>query len=186
MNPTLSLTESQTLAAVRGFALAVMGSDGVSVEVVKGQDNRVAAPASGDYVVMTTMVAAMLETPTTTYHDGTFDPDPTDPVRMDLMPRDVTVQLDFHGPNSMDLSTRAHGMARTSYAVDLFAQSGYDVTPLYANDPRQAGFLNGEQQIENTWIVDLHVQCNPILTTDQDFATDIAVGVISVEAAYPA
>src|SRR5262249_22629310 len=30
--------------------------------------------------------------------------------------------------------------------------------------------LNGEQQVENCWQIDAVVQCNPIVTTSQDFA----------------
>lgn len=173
------------LTAVRAFVLDTIGSDGATIEVVKGQDNRVPAPASDNYVVMTSMLQAMLETNTTTYHDGAFDPTPGAGERKDLAPRDVTVQLDFHGPASMDLCTLVHAMTRTSYATDLFVQSGFDVTPLYATEPRQQGFVNGEQQVENTWIVDLHVQCNPLITSPQDFADELAIGVISVDATYP-
>lgn len=184
--PTLSLTEEQTLAAVRSFLLGIMGSDGVIIEVVQGQDNRVAAPASDNYVVMTPILQAMISTNETTYHDGALDPDPGPGVRQDLMPRDLSVQLDFHGPSSNDLCTMAHGMVRTSYCCDAFAASGFDVTPLYGTDPHQSGFVNGEQQVENTWIFDLHVHCNPVVTTGQDFAGTLAIGVISVDAAYPA
>jgi len=184
--PTLSLTEVQTLAAVESFLLAAMGSDGNTIEVVRGQDNRVAAPASTNYVVMTAMLQALISTNETTYHDGAFDIVPMPGVRMDLMPRDLSVQLDFHGPASGDLCTLVHGMVRTSYATDAFAASGFDVTPLYGTDPHQSGFLNGEQQIENTWIFDLHVHCNPVVTSGQDFAGELAIGVISVDAAYPA
>lgn len=188
MTPTLSLTEEQTLTAVRAFLINLTGDGtGRDIEVVTGQDNRVAPPQSANYIVMTSMLSGMLETSTETYYDGSFDMPPTPAVRMNLLPSDVTVQLDVHGPRSKDLATTIAGMVRTDYCVDALAASGFDVTPLYANDPHQSAFSNGEQQIENCWIVDMHVQCNPIVTTGQDFFTEVsAPGLYEVDATFPA
>lgn len=183
--PTLSLTERQALIAVRAFILGAIGSDGKAIEVVKGQDNRVPAPRTPDYVVMTTMNRRLLATPSTTYHDGALDDTPGAGLREDLAPAELDIQLDFHGPRSLDLCTVVHSLTRTSYSTEAFAASGFDVTPLYTNEPHQSGFSNGEQQIENTWILDLTVQCNPILTSGQDFADELVVGLLEVDATYP-
>ncbi len=184
--PTLSLTESQTLTAVRAFVLAAIGDDGTTIEVVRGQDNRVAPPSTDNYVVMTPMHRALLETPTTTYHDGALDPIPGQSARMDKAPATVDVQLNFHGDGSHDLCTLVQSLVRTTFATEAFEASGFDVTPLYAGEPHQSAFVNAEQQVENTWVFDLSVQCNPIVTSDQDFATGLEIGLISVDAAYPA
>jgi hypothetical protein len=48
--PTLTLTESQTLQAVGNFLVAVLPT---GTQIVAGQDNRVASPQSANYAVMT-------------------------------------------------------------------------------------------------------------------------------------
>jgi len=43
----------------------------------------------------------------------------------------------------------------------------------------------GEQQIELRWSIDLVMQCNPVLTNAQDFAAQLAINLIDVDAVYP-
>jgi hypothetical protein len=97
-----------------------------------------------------------------------------------------TVQLDVHGPNSADNVQVITTLFRDRYGVDQFATSGVDVTPLYANDPHQMPFLNGEQQVEDRWAVDVVLQCNPVVSVPQQFADQLDVNIVSVDAAYPA
>lgn len=115
---------------------------------------------------------------------GTYTVTPTQTVASQKMstgretlmtPTKVTVQCDFHGPLSADNAQTFAGLFRDSYAVEQFATSGFDVTPLYAGEPHQAPFLNGEQQIEYRWSVDAVVQCNPVLTVPQQFADQAKV-----------
>jgi hypothetical protein len=98
----------------------------------------------------------------------------------------VTIQIDVHGPASADNAQIISTLFRDTYAVDQFALSGFDITPLYASDPRQIPFFNGEQQVEERWIVDAVIQANPTVVTAQDFADQIAVGIVNVTATYPA
>lgn len=93
--------------------------------------------------------------------------------QMLLQPTKVTIQLDVHGPNSGDNAQIISTTWRDEYAVDQFATSGFDVTPLYASDPHQVPFMNGEQQFENRWVVDLVMQANPIVTATQQFADQL-------------
>jgi hypothetical protein len=174
---TLSLTEDQTLAALRGYLLTLLGTD---IEVVAGQDNRVAAPAAANYVVMTPMLDERLATNVTTFHDGYFDQVPGAGLRYDLVPSQVTVQLDFHGPKAHDLARVARGLFRTDVAVAAFKASGFDVTPLHCAPMRQAPFISGEQQVENVWQLDAVMQTNPVITTGQDFAMSLKVNPLSV------
>lgn len=183
--PTLSLSQSQTLTAVRAFVLAAIGSDGKTIPVVKSQDNRVAAPATDDYVVMTASTRIDVATPSTTYHDGAFDQVPAAGQREDMAPAEVHVQLDFHGPRSFDLSTIVHALVRTSYSTDCFAATGFDVTPLYGTDPHQQPFVNENQQVETCWVFDLSVQCNPVVTSGQDFFDTVTVGLIEADSPNP-
>jgi hypothetical protein len=179
MTASLSLTESQTLTALRAFLLAVLPS---GIEVIQGQANRVAEPFGNDFVVMTPTQRVRLETNTVTYDD----PYPTTGgSRFDLMPTQVTVQLDIHGPAGAENTQIIATLFRSEYAVDQFAGSGFDVTPLYVSDPHQMPFLNGENQYENRWVIDAVMQANPIVTTAQQFAGTLTTGIIDVDEAYP-
>lgn len=232
MTVSLSLSESQTLIALRLFLLSVLPA---GVEVVRGQDNRVSEPGADDFIVMTPMLRARLETNIASYEDasftgaisgtamtvtalafgriavgnpvfgvgvaagtsvsalgtgtggvGTYTVSPAQTiasqklaagVRAVMQPVEVTVQIDIHGPSSADNAQIITTLLRDEYAFDQFAASGFDVSPLYANDPRQMPFSNGEQQIENRWVVDAVLQCNPVLTVPQQFADELEVTI---------
>ena len=167
--PTLSLTESQTLTALRSFLLSILPS---GIEVVKGQDVRVSEPEGENFVEMTPVMRERQATNVTTYTDG-FPSNPS--VRGDLQSTRVTVQLDVHGPASADNTQLITTLFRSDYGVSQFATSGFDVQPLYNSEPRQIPFLNGEQQIEYRWSVDAVMQCNPIVTNTQQFASQLSV-----------
>jgi len=169
--PTLSLTESQTLAALRSFLLAVLPA---GVEVVKGQVNRVAEPKGSDFVVMTSTLRERLSTNIDTYTDG----HPVNPgTKASLQPTKVTIQVDVHGPASADNAQIIVTLFRDEFATTAFSASGFDVTPLYASDPRQAPFLNGEQQVETRWTIDAVMHCNPVVTVPQDFFTEVSIDI---------
>ena len=55
----------------------------------------------------------------------------------------------------------------------------------YADDPKQVPFLNAENQIENRWIVEAHIQVNPSITIPQQFAGTAVVGIVSVQERFP-
>jgi hypothetical protein len=105
--------------------------------------------------------------------------------QMLLQPTQVTVQLDVHGPASADNTQIITTLFRDDYATSAFALSGFDVTPLYANDPHQMPFTNGEQQVEDRWVVDVVMQANPVVSVPQQFASSIEASVTSVQAQYP-
>jgi hypothetical protein len=238
---SLSLTESQTIKALRSFLLSVLPA---GIEVVRAQDNRVPEPVGPDFVMMTPTLRGRLETNVDTYADvaftgsiaaniltvteisvgaiavgaqllgnniaantvvtalgtgtggvGTYTVTPSQSVssqimaagtQMLLQPTQVTVQLDVHGPASADNTQIITTLFRDGYATSAFALSGFDVTPLYANDPHQMPFTNGEQQVEDRWVVDVVMQANPVLTVPQQFASSIEASVTSVQAQYPA
>ena len=103
-----------------------------------------------------------------------------------LQPIKFTAQLDVHGPNSADNSQIIATLFRDDYGVEQFASSGFDVTPLYAGEPHQMPFENGEQQIEERWVIDVAMQCNPIVTASLQFAAQLDANLIDVPATYPA
>ncbi len=180
---TVSILESQILTATRAFLLSIFPT---GMEVVRGQDNRVAEPRGADFAVMTPIMSERLGTNVTTYQDGGLVTPPTAETRTDMAPTKITVQVDIHGPNSADNVQAVSILFRSDVATTAFAASGYDVTPLYASEPRQAPFLNGEKQVEQRWTIDLAMQINPSIATAQDFAGTLTAGLIYVPGAFPA
>ncbi len=97
----------------------------------------------------------------------------------------ITIQCDVHGPNGSD-NAFAISIAMWDAIADRFFNSAVTgVSPLYSDDPKQMPFLNGEQQYENRWSVDIHVQTNQTVFFSQQFASAVDVDVINVSATYP-
>lgn len=94
-----------------------------------------------------------------------------------LTPTKVTVQLDVHGPISADNAALISSLFFDAYATEQFATSGFAVFPLYASEPKQIPFSNAESQIEERWVVDVALQCNPVTTVPVQYGTQIAVNV---------
>ena len=110
------------------------------------------------------------------------------------------IQVTFFGPNSNDYSSIVATAFRDEYASELFAQAegigqfaigvstiggNLPIGPLYADDPKQLPFIDGEQQYETSWMTTLHLQVNQIVTVPQQFADVLTVGLIEIEAVYP-
>ena len=96
----------------------------------------------------------------------------------------ATFQLDVHGPNSGDNVQIISTMFHDDYADNYFANTGVDVEPLYASDPRQMPFINAEQQYEERWVIDLVIETFPIIVFPQQFAGAVNVVVKEVDATY--
>lgn len=113
-------------------------------------------------------------------------------VRADLTPTEWVVQLDVHGPASADYTRVIEGLFRSEYGVDAFIAAGesqapavyFTVIPLYADEPRQLPFNNDQQQVEDRWSLDLHVQINPVVSTQQDFADQIEATAVPADIIY--
>lgn len=102
-----------------------------------------------------------------------------------LQPTKVTIQLDVHGPQGSDLAQIISTAFRDEYGFDLMAQSGFDVRPLYADDPHQMPFINAESQFEDRWIVEAVLQANQTVIVPQQYADEVNVLLINVDATYP-
>lgn len=96
---------------------------------------------------------------------------------------DCQIQVDVHGPNSVNNAAIISTIFRDEKGVDLFAGTG--LTPLYADDPRQVPFMNAEQQWEWRLVVTLHLQVNFVVPVPQQAADELHVTTIDVDAAYP-
>jgi len=94
---------------------------------------------------------------------------------------EFTAQVDVHGPASADNCTRISTLWRDQFTVDAFRDFGIEVSPLYAQDPKQMPFVNEQMQTENRWVVDLAMQINPVVSTTAQFADELDATVTSVE-----
>lgn len=178
MPTTITPTETDVFTALRAVALLIL-PDGV--EVIRGQANKVSSPAADDYVVTTSSLRGRLATTVETWdHD---DPAPTE-LTFETSTR-ATIQCDVHGPNAADNATRLASLLRTGWACEQFAAQNLGVTPLGTSDPKQAPYINGEQQYEDRWAVDVELQINPVVTVPEQFADALTIGLINVDAAYP-
>lgn len=102
-------------------------------------------------------------------------------LRYETTPTQLTIQVDIHGPLSGDNAQIIAGLLRSEYATQIFAETGYEVVPLYTSDPHQAPFLNAEQQIEYRWTIDCELQVNPIVSIPQQFFDNVQVTLIEVD-----
>ena len=181
MPATISLTETQTMTALRAVLLGIVPA---GVEVIRAQQNRVPEPVGPDFVLLTPILRTRLATNVDTYTDAPLAAPPVG-TRNSLAPMQITVQIDVHGPASADNAQMISTLLRDEYGCIAFAATGYDVQPLYADDPRETAFENGEQQTEYRWSVDAVLQANPVIGTPHDFADVLNVGLIEVDATYP-
>lgn len=234
-------SQSAVFTALRAFLLQILPA---GVEVVQGQDNRVAEPKADDFVVMTEILRPRLSTNLNTYSDvaftgsiagqtltvsaiqfgtievgqrvngvgvtpgttitalgsgtggvGTYTVSASQTVASEklssgfevhMQPTEIHIQLDVHGENSADNAQTVTTLFRDQYAVQAFSDLSPNVQPLYADDPKQVPFWNGEQQTENRWVITARLQANIAVETPQDFADQLQPTLINVEAAYPA
>jgi hypothetical protein len=103
-------------------------------------------------------------------------------------PTQIDLQLDLHAEDypgqPVSAVSRAADMAQTvvtafntAYGTDTMST----VTPLYAGDPKQLGFVNQEEQIENRWTVDIAVQANIAINQPMQFFTSAFVTIVVVK-----
>ena len=177
MSATISLTEVQVLTALRTFLLSIMQS---GVEVIRAEINRVPEPEGSDFLIMTPTLRGRIGTNVDTY-SGTIDSAPLTLLNVEQSTQ-TTVQIDIHGPNGAENAQIVSSLLRDYYACASFASSGFAVQPLYASDPIQTPFINGEQQYEFRWTVDAVLQANPVVTVIQQFADTLTPTLIEADA----
>ena len=105
--------------------------------------------------------------------------------RDDWVPTEYVVQCDVHGPQSANNVKIIEGLFRSEYATSNFTDSGFDMQPLYADTPRQMPWYSDDQQFNDRWSIDVHMQINPRIETPQDFFAALDLGIINVDVVYP-
>ena len=92
----------------------------------------------------------------------------------------VGIQCDFHSGDlsaSGDMAQTVATLFRDETAINQFAAVDQNLSPLYAGDPREAPFLNAEQQYETRWTVDLEIQATISVPVPQEFADEVIVSI---------
>ncbi len=102
-----------------------------------------------------------------------------------MMPTDVTVQIDLHGPNAGDNTAIVEAALRDGYGTQWFEEAFPGVTPLYADNRGQVPFINDSKQYEDRWVVDAHLQIDPAVSLPLQFADEVEVTPIPVDVIYP-
>jgi len=167
----ISINEDQALTVLGDFIATV-----VSCPIVRAQVNRVPMP-KGDCILMTQKSIAALSTNVKTN---------TATVQYILRPVQFTVQIDCYGDLSMSRATVISALLRDSTATDFFDKSGYDMQTLYAGDPIQLPLITGEKQYLERWTFDANLQLNTVINLTTQTANTLTVGLINVEATFPA
>lgn len=106
-------------------------------------------------------------------------------LRNSLSPMKLTVQVDIHGPNSTDNTQIVATLFRDEYATLFFDALDPPLAPLYVDDGRQIPFVSGENQYEDRWVLMMKLQLNPVVSTSQQFADTLTVGIEEIDTYFP-
>lgn len=171
--PTISIIDTDVYTALRTYLLSLAPA---GAEVIQGQTNQVSMPI-GNFATMTSNQMVRLATNVTTYQPliGTGQKEVLTAFR-------YLIQVDLYGPLSQPWAAQAKSLFRDSYAVDLFPSN---IVPLFADDAIQLPLVNGEEQWEQRWKMQMSVQYNPVTTVGQDFASSLSAILVEVDAKYP-
>ena len=154
MSLTLSITESQALAALRqSYLLALFPG----VSVTRGQGNRAPLPPGPNWILITPIVRARLSEP----WDGISVTGSVTTASVTQNTR-LDVQVDCFGPAAEDNITQIVMTWRDLYARNALAGTG--VTPGYQSEPRNLTFVNDQSQYEFRWSIDLSMEVDPVAT----------------------
>lgn len=177
MTVTLSITETDVTTALRTVLLAIVQP---GTEIALGQDNYVPEPQDPNFIVMTPTFRSRFNTNVDTWalniHATQMDHEQS---------TQADVQLDIHGPNSTDNAQMISTLFRDEYAAAAFTAINPSIQPLYADDGHQVPFINGENQYETRWVMNVSMQVNPVVSTTEPFADSLTIGVIEVDERYP-
>lgn len=172
MPATLDRTTADFVTVVRKFLLEVLPS---GIEVIWLPENKV-APPDGEFVGITPMAQQGMSAGVVRYTDG---------LRTDSRTQLLPFQLDFYGPDSQNWANVVAILARTEKACEIFASYGAGILPVNAEDPKQLPFVNGEEQYEQRWMVTLVTAIEQSITTTQESATSLEIGLVEVDSSFP-
>lgn len=178
---TLSLTDTQVFTVVRAWIIAVLGTAVDPNNVVRVPTNRTAPPKTYPYITMTPVLKEQIAWPEPVVSNPVIQPQSVDFV----MPTRYQIQLDAYGGTSGDIAQTLFSVFESPGAFDFYnANAIVGVYPLWADNPHQTPFVDGEAETELRWTMDINLQINPVVTTDIQTASQVSVTIINVDAAY--
>lgn len=172
MPVTITPSEDDVNAVLRAFLLDILPAP---IEVVRGQDNRVPQPKIDNYVVFWPLRMPRLSTNLEALDQVTG----TQQTWTEAA--ELVVQIDVHGSSAFSNAGIISTLLRSSYGVEFFKSLSDVVAPLHADEPRQMPFITAEQQYEDRWIVEAHLQVNFTTTATAQSANTLTLDVISAE-----
>lgn len=166
-NIALSLSESDLYQAL-GDVLQGLFTD---VKIVRSQQNAVSMPV-GDFITMTSLHSTGLSTGVVTY---------TAPVAAGPGTQQITrttqwrCQLDFYGQTAARHALTFATLIRFELGTDVFRRAGNVICPLYCSEPHQTTMINGEQQYEPRWTLDIVAQIHPVVSAPLAFFDSVTL-----------
>ena len=71
------------------------------------------------------------------------------------MPTEYAMQVDVYGPRSGNNSKIIEGLFYSEFGTTDFRASGLAISPLYVERPSQMGFVSGEDQWIDRWMLEV-------------------------------
>jgi hypothetical protein len=164
------MSQTEHFTGVRAFLLGFLSN----VDVVQAQRNRVPTPAKANFITMTHRSQARQATNQNTWLTGVILATSVDHAKS----TSYTMQLDVHGPAAADNADTIATLWRDVYACEALAPFG--IQPLYADDPQQLPFMNGEEQYTDRFVINLVYHGTPTVSTPQDFAATLDIEVMPI------
>lgn len=162
-------TQDPIFVAVRAFVVGLIPG----VEVVQGLTNLTPMPV-GEFICLTATAQKRLATNHITY-SGTNE-------REVKQPTEYSIQVDCYGPNASDYATTLSAMWRDDYGCIALESIG---APLYSTDATQMPLVNGEQNYEQRFTFTALLQFNPVVTVPQQYADELNLNLVEIDATYP-
>jgi hypothetical protein len=156
--------------------LSLLLAAGESQNLFKSHPNMTTMPV-GTYAVIQPGVALRQNQGVRTY-------DPANGLQIVERGTTYYYQVDCYGPlapdwaNTFSVAWRSLWSCDNNPAPDVF-------TPLYADEPVQLNFANGEKNYEQRFMVKLYLQVNHTVSLPQDFFTDVPPTQLIVADALP-
>ncbi len=178
---TLDTTDKNVFEILRSFILDTLGTAVAPDNVLRIPTNRVATPSTFPYITMFPVSKTQIAWPSVAVSDPVVQPQSEGLT----MPTEYQIQVDAYGPTAGDLIQILHAVLQSPNAFDYFSnQTIKGVYPIHADAPRELPLVDGEAEYELRWVMDVHLQYNPTVTTAIQTASQAVVGIINVEATY--
>lgn len=177
---SISITDEQVFQALWDWLTLLFPT---SVEVIKGDDNRVPPPAllpGQGFIMMQRISSVRLSTNETSYTDDIIIPIEEE---SEMQTIDYSIQLDTYGTESANQARIISTLFRSDQACRFFEP--YNIQPLYMDDPKHMPVVNGENQYEQRWMTTIHLQINPIVSVPTEFMDAASIVLVDVDATYP-